>query len=707
MKIKENVILEHNDGNRIRVVFHNSLSSIVYVIDLEGNRLPYPIEEDTLITKYDNKQLSIVNKDLYQRHVTDEEMTVAERERRERAWKIVMFVFQQLEGEQHVFVSKYREKAIQSAAATFQVNRNTVKNYLIRYWKGGKTRNALLPSFHLCGARGKKRKDSNIKRGRPNKKGKNKGINIDDRIKKLFKIGLNRYYYTQKEISLRTTYELIIKEFFTVEKVKENGKTVPLLEDSSKIPTYHQFYYWYKKFNNEKKEISKRKGERVYFQNFRPIVGDSIQDAGLGPGTLWQIDSTIFDIYLISSSNRNIIVGRPILFLVMDVYSRLIVGINISFESFNSYTGAMVALANSMTPKDDYCLQYGISLDEGEWDIACVPQRVFADRGELNGKQIEDAIENLGISIHNAPPYRGDAKGIIESAFAQMGMKVKPFADGIVKNGKNIVGVGEQDYRLKANITIEEFTKIIIKCVLFHNNHHVLSEYVLDEMMLEDDVEKIPRKIWEHGLKNKKGMLRVLPEDYIKVHLLPTDTGTITPRGLRYKKMYYISEYSLKNNWFESARINGSKRIKIWYDPRDLSNIYTMNEKENGFHKLTLVDHLTKYEGKAAAEIDQIIDYEKKIDDKSKEKELKEKIKLFDEIEDIIAKGKTKTEIERNPNLSKTERLRGIRENNKKEKERQRALLRENEQEEYNEEEVIVETNDDYDELALFRELMD
>src|SRR5699024_3383460 len=168
--------------------------------------------------------------------------------------------------------------------------------------------------------------------------------------------------------------------------------------------------------------------------------------------------------------------------------------------------------------------------------------------------------------------------------------------------------------------------------------------------------------------------------------------------------MYYISEYSLKNNRFESARINGSKRIKIWYDPRDLSNIYTMNEEENGFHKLTLVDHLTKYEGKAAAEIDQIIDYEKKTDEKSKEKELKEKMKLLDEIEDIIAKGKMKTEMQRIPNLSKTERLRGIRENNKKEKERQRALLRENEQEEYNEV-VIVETNDDYDELALFREL--
>src|SRR5690625_4858979 len=169
--------------------------------------------------------------------------------------------------------------------------------------------------------------------------------------------------------------------------------------------------------------------------------------------------------------------------------------------------------------------------------------------------------------------------------------------------------------------------------------------------------------------------------------------------------MYYISEYSLKNNWFESARINGSKHIKIWYDPRDLSNIYTLNEGKSGFHKLTLLEHLSKYDGKGAAEIDQIIKYEKVIDDKSKERELQEKIKLFNEIEGIVADGKTKTEMEADPSLSKTEKLRGIRENNKIEKERQRELLRENEihKEHYP---INVETNEnDYDELALFRQL--
>lgn len=266
----------------------------------------------------------------------------------------------------------------------------------------------------------------------------------------------------------------------------------------------------------------------------------------MGPGTLWQIDSTQFDIYLVSSVDRNLIVGRPTLICVIDVYSRMIVWINVTFESFNSYTGTMVALANSMLPKSDYCKQFGITLEEDEWNVACVPQKVFADRGELNGKQIEDAILGLGMSILNSPPYRADNKGVIEQAFAQLNIKVKPFADGVVKNGKNSIERGDEDYRLKANLTIEEFTRIVIKCVLFHNNHHVLSEYVMDEMMISEEIEKIPAQIWEYGVKYMKGQLRVLPEHTIKMHLLPTDTASITSRGVRYKKMFYASDYSLK-----------------------------------------------------------------------------------------------------------------------------------------------------------------
>ncbi|QGS68166.1 DDE-type integrase/transposase/recombinase [Oceanobacillus sp. 143] len=247
---------------------------------------------------------------------------------------------------------------------------------------------------------------------------------------------MNRYYYNERQISLKTTYELILKDFFTEVRTDSKGNEVPVLLDSSRIPTYHQFLYWYRKLNNPKKELISRKGARNYFQNHRTIIGNSTQDAGLGPGTLWQIDATQFDIYLVSSIDRNLIVGRPTVICCIDVYSRMIMGINVTFESFNSYTGVMVALVNSMTSKEDYCLQYGIKLEENEWDVSCVPQRIFADRGELNGKQIEDAIAGLGISIQNAASYRPDFKGVIERLFGLFNLKSSLLQMELLKTGR-------------------------------------------------------------------------------------------------------------------------------------------------------------------------------------------------------------------------------------------------------------------------------
>lgn len=673
LEFNENLLLRYHDGKTIRIVYCDRISTIIYAIDMDKVRWPFLIREDELISDYNNEEITILENDPYTRYVVEEELSNAEKERRGKAWEIVKFVLEQVDTEVLIFKSRYREKAIKLAVAQYKINYSTVKSYLVRYWKGGKIRNGLLPAFNLCGSIGKERKNGDKKRGRPRKSGSKQGINIDDKIKRYFQTGLNRYYYNGRQNSLKVTYELILKDFFTETKVDINGNKVPVIKEPSSIPTYHQFFYWFKKLNNPKKELINRKGARNYFQNHRTIIGNSTQDAGLGPGTLWQIDSTQFDIYLVSSIDRNLIVGRPTLVCVIDVFSRMIVGVNVTFESFNSYTGTMVALANSMLPKSDFCKQFGITLDKDEWDVACVPQRIFADRGELNGKQIEDAIGGLGISIQNAPPYRADYKGIIEQAFAQLNIKVKPFADGVVKNGKNTLERGDEDYRLKANLTIDEFTRIVIKCVLFHNNHHVLSEYVLDEMMISEEVEKIPVKIWEYGVNDMKGQLRVLPEQTVKMHLLPTDIGTITSRGVRFKKMLYASDYSLKNNWFQTARINGSKKVKIWYDPRDLSYVYTINE-DGEFHKLNLLEHLTKYENKGIDEIKQIIKHEQTMDNKSKEQELQEKMKLYDDIQTIVGQGKRNTEAEKDDYLSKTQRLRGIRENQREERELQREL---------------------------------
>ncbi|MGG1289834.1 Mu transposase C-terminal domain-containing protein [Bacillus smithii] len=703
MKLAENMLFKYSSGKVIRVLYINQITSIVYVIDMDSNKWPYPMEKETFLTLHKNKEIIAMDEDVYSRVVLEEELSEIEKLKRDYSWDVVMYFKNTLADEEHMYISKYRQKGMKETMATFGISYNGLKNYIIRYFKGGRTKSSLIPSFYRCGAKGKERKVGEKKRGRPRLNNTNGGVNIDDRMKKIFRVGLNRYYYNERKNSLKTAYELTLRDYFATESIQENGVKIPILPNTENLPTYNQFLYWFKRMNNSKKEIISRSGTRVYQQNFRSIIGDSTQDAGIGPGTLLQIDSTVFDIYLVSSFNRDIIVGRPILFLVVDVYSRVILGFNISFESLNSYTGAMVALANSMTSKKGLCRKFGIDITDEEFPY-CVPQRILADRGELVGRQIENAIENLGIIIQQTPPYHADYKAIIESAFNLLNLKVKPFADGVVvignKKGKER---GEQDYRLKATLTIEEFTKIIIKCILFHNTQHVLNDYVLDETMLEEKVEKIPIKIWEHGLKHKKGQFRILPDEVIKTYLFPSDYATVTARGVSYRKLLYASDYALQNGWFQKARIHGSWRVKICYNPSDLSAIYIFNENGKGLRKFDLLDHLSMYTNKGLDEIEQLKKHEQEMDNKNKEKELQEKLKLYSEIENIVKEAREKTESERDYSKSKSQRIKGIKENQKNE----RLLQREKAREELAMKEIVDEFTDEVDEFALFRVISD
>jgi hypothetical protein len=135
-----------------------------------------------------------------------------------------------------------------------------------------------------------------------------------------------------------------------------------------------------------------------------------------------------------------------------------------------------------------------------------------------------------------------------------------------------------------------------------------------------------------------------------------------------------------------------------------LSHIYVINEDDE-FHKLTLLEHLTKYRQKGIDEINQIIEYEKSLDSKIKEKELQAKMKLFADIEDIVGEGRRKTKAEKDESLSNTERLRGIRENQQVERELQRNQLREIKDSNQNEYEIPIDSDvleDQIDDLGMF-----
>lgn len=138
MQLMENLLLQYQDDKIIRIAYYERISSIIYAIDMKKVRWPYLIKEEDMIADYKKEKITILEDESSIRGVAEEELSKAEKEKRDRAWEIVNFIHKQVDSEFLLYKSKYRNQAIKAATEVYKVSYNTVKNYLVRFWKGGK-----------------------------------------------------------------------------------------------------------------------------------------------------------------------------------------------------------------------------------------------------------------------------------------------------------------------------------------------------------------------------------------------------------------------------------------------------------------------------------------------------------------------------------------------------------------------------------------
>ena len=226
---------------------------------------------------------------------------------------------------------------------------------------------------------------------------------------------------------------------------------------------------------------------------------------------------------------------------------------------------------------------------------------------------------------------------------------------------------GGKDYRLDAKLDIHQFTKVMIQCVLNHNNTHFLEGYERTEAMIADDVEPIPVNLWDWGIAHCSGQLRSVTEDTIKLCLMPADTALVTAKGIRFKGLYYLSERAVYEHWFETARAKGSYKVDISYDPRDMSNIYVRNLDGSPFEKCYLAEWENKWNGKYLDEVIYQQSADRSMRSKDSNRELQARVDLNTEIEKIVGEAEQMAKQTVIP-ASKKERTSRIRENRAEEK---------------------------------------
>ena len=465
------------------------------------------------------------------------------------------------------------EKAefIQRIAIEQDISLTTVRRRLRDYLQNGMTLAGLEAKYYRCGGKGKERiYESGNKPGR---KGFSVVVRDNDTIK-IFNRIKNRYIGTKGKINVSVLYTEMIQDYYS-DRMIVNGETIYTPYPVSKRPSKRQLYYHLNKELDGVKKYCVKNGYRVARNNIRPLFSDSINPLEIkGVGCCYEMDEMETDYELVQAYDRSKVIGRAVMYMLIDVFSKMITGYAIGIDN-NSWAGAEMALLNIAEDKVSYCSRFCIDIEERDWPVSGVlPSEIIVDNGsEYLSKQFEAFAITNGIKIGFAPAAMGSMKGNIESEFRRFNIKTNGVIPGqIVKDAYG------RPHQKQARLTIEEFEQIVIKFILNHNKNP-MDHYKDTKEIYCSGIEQSPNSIWKYSLEHEHALKRIVDMDQYRLSLLCSDTATITREGLVFNKMIYVCE---DRQWMADkmalAAVDRRQKVVVKYDKRCMDAIYYLND---------------------------------------------------------------------------------------------------------------------------------
>lgn len=635
---------EGESSRTIRIIWL-ATNGHAFVIDVNDTKaLPEAVELSLLLDDVKQERARLLKEDPFVVVAAEGTFSDARVSRREKAWAAIEPLLDQ---KPDIFVPQRRGQLVKAREAAGFGSRVVIYDYLRLFWQRGMNKNALLADFENCGGPGKTREStSDKKRGRPKVYGDLDGVNITKEIRQTFQLSVDRFYATSEKFSKKGAYEYMIKKFFTNKRVDlETGLVVHTPQEeyvATGMPSYDQFIYWVDKDNCTPVVRRKRMGATRYDKDLRGLLGTATAETW-GPGSRFQIDATIADVFLVSRLDRRRIIGRPVIYVVIDVFSRMIVGLYVGLEG-PSWIGAMMALANTAEDKVAFCKRFGRVITHDEWPCDQLPATLLGDGGEIASELVSALLTNFNIVVETAAPYRADWKGIVERRFRLLPAAYKPFVPGYID--VDYRARGGTDYRFDAVLDIDDFTRVLIECALFFNNEYELTRYDRDRSVAADRVPPIPIDLWEWGRTHRSGALRSFPHDLVKFSLMPVAPATVTELGLRFKGSYYTTPKALEERWFDRARQQGRWEVPVSYDTRDFDRLWVHDPKSSKRYAIaSLTDRSRAHKHLTLSEIQQQEQLAKHDSANRRLDQQMAKADFMGNVESIVDKAKAKTEL--------------------------------------------------------------
>lgn len=406
-----------------------------------------------------------------------------------------------------------------------------------------------------------------------------RGLTESDRqiIVRLYRI------HQKAQTSQQKVYDQIIQNGY-VKRYENTGTGLkPVMPAQGTFPNPRQVRYVIESEVGKMERVRRLTTQGHFDRNLRGLTGNAY-DGVSGPGHTYAIDSTIADLYLRSSINRSWLIGRPIVYVMVDFWSTAVVGFYLCL-SWPSWATAKVALFSAMCNPTLLSELWGFS-DVGALNPSpALPFRLLCDRGEYLSQGARETGIDLGLNVAFNPAYRPDLKGLVEVLHRIVkDEQYRSFVPGAMDARRKELEL-RPDVRESA-LTMREYAQYL-QLTFTQYNLFADRTHRLTGDMIAAGVTPSPAGLWRFGHEAGFGYQKQIPESRLITSLLPMTDVVARRNGVYMAQLQYQSEVASELQWTAQARNFGVLDHRMHHFPGSVSRLWWPNPK-SGLDLFTL-----------------------------------------------------------------------------------------------------------------------
>lgn len=321
---------------------------------------------------------------------------------------------------------------------------------------------------------------------------------------------------------------------------------------------------------SEEERIRKRFGIKEAKYKFEPLKGN--YNEAQYPLSVVQIDHTLVDIILVDGVERKPY-KRPWLTVAIDVFSRMVLGIYLSFESPGAL-GTGMCISNAILPKEIWLEKIGVNSSWPCWGVMDV---IHVDNAkEFHGNMLKKACQNYGMSLQFRPVATPHWGGHIERLMGTFAKEIHNLPGTTFSSEHE-----RKQYKSEENssFTLDEFEKWLIVYItkIYHTRKHT--------SLGKSPIEKYQEGILGNNFIPGKGVSpRINNIRKTRLDFIPYVERSIQEYGVVIDHIYYYDD--VLRPFVHSTKDNQKEKFIFKRDPRDISVIYFLEPNSNEYYDI-------------------------------------------------------------------------------------------------------------------------